>query len=82
MWRIDVTDEGIGIPAGELAALFGRFVRGTNARMAGLPGTGLGLSVVKAIAELHGGRVEVASTVELGSTFSVFLPVPDQPVTA
>jgi PAS domain S-box-containing protein len=82
MWRIDVTDEGIGIPAGELDGLFGRFVRGTNARMAGLPGAGLGLSVVKAIAELHGGRVEVESAVELGSTFSVFLPVPDQPVTA
>jgi len=80
MWRIDVTDEGIGVPADELDTLFGRFVRGTNARMAGLPGTGLGLSVVKAIAELHGGRVEVDSTVELGSTFSVFLPVPDQPV--
>ena len=82
MWRIDVTDEGIGIPAGELGTLFGRFVRGTNARMAGLPGTGLGLSVVKAIAELHGGRVEVESTVGLGSTFSVFLPVLCQPVTA
>jgi PAS domain S-box-containing protein len=82
MWRIDVTDEGIGIPADELDTLFGRFVRGTNARMAGLPGTGLGLSVVKAIAELHSGRVEVESTVELGSTFSVFLPVLDQPVTA
>jgi PAS domain S-box-containing protein len=81
MWRIDVTDEGIGIPADELDTLFGRFVRGTNARMAGLPGTGLGLSVVKAIAELHSGRVEVESTVELGSTFSVFLPVLDQPVT-
>jgi signal transduction histidine kinase len=81
MWRIDVTDEGIGIPADELVTLFGRFVRGTNARMAGLPGAGLGLSVVKAIAELHSGRVEVESTVELGSTFSVFLPVLDQPVT-
>jgi len=37
--------------------------------------------VVKAIAELHGGRVEVDSTLELGSTFSVILPVLDQPVT-
>jgi len=81
MWRIDVTDEGIGIPADELDTLFGRFVRGTNARMAGLPGTGLGLSVVKAIAEMHSGRVEVESTVELGSTFSLFLPVLDQAVT-
>jgi PAS domain S-box-containing protein len=75
MWRIDVADDGIGIPADELSQLFGRFVRATNARMAGLPGTGLGLSVVKGISELHGGRVEVQSVVELGTTFSVYLPV-------
>jgi PAS domain S-box-containing protein len=75
MWRIDVTDDGIGIPAAELGQLFGRFVRASNARLAGLPGTGLGLSVVKAITELHGGRVEVSSTLEHGTTFSVYLPV-------
>jgi signal transduction histidine kinase len=75
MWRIDVTDDGIGIPADDLGRLFGRFVRASNARMAGLPGTGLGLSVVKAITELHGGRVEVRSTVGHGTTFSVYLPV-------
>ena len=80
MWRIDVTDEGIGIPAGETERLFDRFVRGTNARMAGLPGTGLGLSVVKAITELHGGSVRVQSTIELGSTFTVLLPTLFQPV--
>ena len=75
MWRIDVADDGIGIPAEEVGQLFGRFMRATNARMAGLPGTGLGLSVVKGITELHGGRVEVQSVVELGTTFSVYLPV-------
>ena len=75
IWRIDVTDDGIGIPADDLGRLFGRFVRASNARMAGLPGTGLGLSVVKAITELHGGRVEVRSTVGHGTTFSVYLPV-------
>jgi PAS domain S-box-containing protein len=74
-WRIDVTDNGIGIPADELGQLFGRFVRASNARLAGLPGTGLGLSVVKAITELHGGTVEVRSTVGAGTTFSVFLPI-------
>jgi PAS domain S-box-containing protein len=74
-WRIDVTDDGIGIPADELDQLFGRFVRASNARTKGLPGTGLGLSVVKAITELHGGHVEVRSTVECGTTFSVYLPV-------
>src|ERR1022692_84904 len=75
MWRIDVTDDGIGIPADELGQLFGRFVRASNARTAGLPGTGLGLSVVKAITELHGGRVEVRSTVGSGTTLSIYLPV-------
>jgi PAS domain S-box-containing protein len=74
-WQIDVTDDGIGIPADELGQLFGRFVRGSNARTAGLPGTGLGLSVVKAITELHGGSVEVRSAVGRGTTFTVFLPI-------
>ena len=74
-WRIDVADNGIGIPAAELPQLFDRFVRASNARKAGLPGTGLGLAVVKAITELHGGSTEVRSVVDQGSTFSVFLPI-------
>ena len=73
-WRIDVADNGIGIPPEEVSQLFGRFVRASNARTAGLPGTGLGLSIVKAITELHGGRVTVDSTLGHGTTFSVYLP--------
>jgi signal transduction histidine kinase len=69
-----VSDDGIGIPAAELGQLFGRFVRASNARTAGVPGTGLGLSVVKAITELHGGRVTVSSAEGLGTTFTVYLP--------
>lgn len=75
MWRIDVTDDGIGIPPADIARLFSRFVRAANATAAGVPGTGLGLSVAKAITELHGGRVEVRSTLGSGTTFSVYLPV-------
>ncbi len=75
-WRIDVADSGIGIPPEEAGLLFSRFVRASNARTAGLPGTGLGLSVVKVLVEMHGGHAEVASTLGRGSTFTVYLPAP------
>ena len=75
IWRINVSDTGIGIPAEDLARLFGPFVRGSNARTAGLPGTGLGLSIVKVLVEMHGGHVDVESVLDEGTTFSVFLPV-------
>ena len=75
-WRIDVTDTGIGIPAAETGQLFDRFVRASNARTSGRPGTGLGLSVVQAIVELHGGRVAVDSALGRGTTFSIYLPGP------
>jgi PAS domain S-box-containing protein len=74
-WRIDVSDTGIGIPPEDVARLFGPFVRGSNARTAGLPGTGLGLSIVRVLVEMHGGHVDVDSVLNEGSTFSVFLPV-------
>jgi signal transduction histidine kinase len=77
-WRVDVADRGIGIPAAEAGQLFSRFVRASNARTAGLPGTGLGLSIVKVLTEMHGGRVDVASTLGQGSTFSVYLPAPEE----
>ena len=75
-WRVEVADPGIGIPPAELDRIFDRFTRGSNARAAGLPGTGLGLSVVKAITELHGGRVEADSAVGSGTTFRLYLPAP------
>jgi signal transduction histidine kinase len=74
-WRIAVSDSGIGIPPGEAERLFERFERGSNARAAGLPGSGLGLSIVKVITEMHGGHVRVHSVHGAGTTFSVFLPV-------
>jgi signal transduction histidine kinase len=74
-WRIAVSDSGIGIPPGEAGRLFDRFARASNARAAGLPGSGLGLSSVKVITEMHGGHVRVHSVLGAGATFSVFLPV-------
>ncbi len=73
-WRIDVQDSGIGIPADEIGRLFDRFFRASNATAAGRPGSGLGLSIVKEVAELHGGRVEVSSALGAGTTVSLFLP--------
>jgi PAS domain S-box-containing protein len=78
-WRIDVADDGIGIPPEEVGQLFTRFVRASNARTAGLPGTGLGLSIVKVLVEMHGGHVEAASTLGHGSIFSVYLPAATGP---
>jgi sigma-B regulation protein RsbU (phosphoserine phosphatase) len=72
--RVDVTDRGIGIPSEELPALFRRFARASNAKKARIPGTGLGLFVVKTLVEKHGGKLTVHSEVDRGSTFSVSLP--------
>ena len=74
-WRIDVTDGGIGIPPDEVDHLFDRFFRASNARLSKVSGSGLGLPTAKAITELLGGRIEVASTVGSGTTFTVYLPI-------
>ncbi|MCA5892693.1 HAMP domain-containing histidine kinase [Isoptericola sp. NEAU-Y5] len=77
--RLWVRDEGVGIPEDEIGSIFERFSRGrqTGERR---DGAGLGLTIVSAIAEAHGGEVTVDSVVGQGSTFSVVvpvLPVPD-----
>ncbi len=72
---IAVSDTGGGIPPEDLPRLFDRFYRGDKARVAG--GTGLGLSIANEIVRAHGGRIEVQSEVGRGSTFTIFLPVPD-----
>lgn len=67
-----VEDTGIGIPEGDLAQLGGRFHRGANT--AGYPGNGLGLAIVWAIAEAHGGTVAAESTGR-GACFTLKLPL-------
>jgi signal transduction histidine kinase len=71
-----VSDTGPGIPEDELPRLWDRLVRGDTSRTE--RGLGLGLSLVKAIVEAHGGTVAVASELGRGSTFSVTLPLGHQ----
>ncbi|MGH8996846.1 MAG: PAS domain-containing sensor histidine kinase, partial [Acidimicrobiales bacterium] len=72
-WSIEVADSGIGIPDDEVELLFGRFFRASNARTRGIPGSGLGLSVARAIVERHGGTIAVESAVGEGTTVTVYL---------
>ncbi len=73
--KIDVQDNGIGIPPENVARLFERFYRVDKARSRDLGGTGLGLSIVKHIVEVHKGGLQVESKVGKGSTFSFLLPL-------
>jgi two-component system phosphate regulon sensor histidine kinase PhoR len=73
--RIDVVDEGIGIPAEALPNLFRRFYRTQTAVERGIAGTGLGLYMVKEALDHHGGSVNVNSTKDKGTTFTVHIPV-------
>ena len=72
---IEVADTGIGIPEADQEMLFSRFFRATQARAAAVPGSGLGLSIAKSIAELHGARISATSVYGVGSTFRVEFPV-------
>lgn len=72
--RLWVRDTGEGVPAADQQAIFERAVRGF-ARAADTSSSGLGLSIVAAIAEAHGGRVTLASTHGAGSTFAIELPL-------
>ncbi len=72
---VQVSDTGIGIPESEFDKIFERFyqVDGSSSRRYG--GTGLGLALVKEIINAYQGRVEVSSTLDKGSTFTVYLPL-------
>ncbi len=68
-----ISDTGPGIPAEEIPSLFEKYRRGSTSR--NVEGTGLGLFIVKALVEAHGGRIEVHSVPQRGTNFSVVLPV-------
>jgi signal transduction histidine kinase len=72
--RVRVEDCGIGIPAAEREFVFARFGRGTNARSRGISGSGVGLYIAKKIVDVHGGRLDVDSVENEGSSFTLVLP--------
>lgn len=72
---IEIEDTGIGIPQAEQKRLFERFFRSSTATSRAIQGTGLGLTISKAIAEAHGGRITFSSTEGQGTTFRIQLPL-------
>mgnify|MGYP003564950031 CR=1 FL=1 len=73
LW-IAVTDTGPGIAEADLPQVFDRFWRADRSRDRASGGTGIGLTICRRLVELHGGRIEVDSTVGVGSTFRFWLP--------
>jgi signal transduction histidine kinase/CheY-like chemotaxis protein len=73
--RVVVRDTGVGVAEAEQARIFEAFQRGGRAPRAGTEGTGLGLTLSKRIVELHGGRLWMTSTPDVGSTFGFAIPV-------
>ncbi len=73
--RVQVLDDGPGIPIGERDQLFERFYRLASSMEMGVPGTGLGLAIAKSVAEAHDGFVDISDTPGWSTTFRVFLPL-------
>jgi len=72
---VAVSDQGIGIPEAEVERIFERFYRVDPARSRETGGTGLGLSIVKHVVTKHGGEISVWSSENVGSTFTIRLPI-------
>jgi signal transduction histidine kinase len=72
---IAVQDHGIGIPAQDLPHISGRFFRAQNATKMEIPGTGIGLYIIKEIMEALNGYMEIESVEDQGTTTTVYLPL-------
>ena len=72
--ELSVADQGVGIDDMEQALIFDKFYRGKNQRYR-VQGTGMGLAIVKAIVEAHGGKIGVTSQLGRGSVFFIVLPM-------
>ena len=73
--RLEVSDDGPGIPDSEATRVFERFYRADSSRARASGGAGLGLSIVAAVAEAHGGAAEARPTPGGGATFVIALPL-------
>jgi signal transduction histidine kinase len=73
--RLDVRDEGLGIPPDAIETIFERYSRVDSLATKDIPGTGLGLPIVRQIVQLHGGKVWAESELGRGSVFHVTLPL-------
>ena len=76
--RIRVSDTGMGVPREALLKIFDRFYRVYRPGKQ-IQGTGLGLAIAKKIVMMHGGRIDVESQVNRGTTFTVYLPLYSKP---
>jgi signal transduction histidine kinase len=74
--RVDVIDNGMGIPESDIERIFQKFYRAKDSRLAEITGSGLGLALAQEVVRLHGGEIEVQSQLDKGSTFSMTVPVP------
>jgi signal transduction histidine kinase len=74
-WIIEVGDSGIGISPEDLTRVTKSFTRGSNARHAGIAGSGLGLAVTRHVVELHHGTLNIESALNVGTTVRIELPV-------
>lgn len=79
--KINVSDEGIGIPADKLEFIFEYFEQLDASSSRTQQGSGLGLAITKKLIELQNGRISVESTLDKGSVFSFTLPIASEPVT-
>jgi PAS domain S-box-containing protein len=72
---VEVADTGIGIKPDEVELVFERFYRSKDERVTRITGTGLGLTLAREIARLHGGDITLESQLDKGSTFTLWLPI-------
>jgi len=73
--RVEVLDDGPGIPPEEREQLFERFYRLASSAAEGIPGAGLGLAIAKAVVEAHEGTIEIVDTPGWSTTFRIHLPL-------